>query len=392
MSVEKILQIKEREPHQAGFAVIKTDELTLVQILSLYQSGVPVVRTPHVGNMSDGNLTVAGLGLPLVVLDHNTLDRDDIYHPAHLVRAATDTPLSHKTPGKITRYALTFEGESLLGLHMSALKRAFQRNENIHTFSDSLQNSDFIGLIVDIVTVAIKEFPDLFKRQLDHSGIAQPLSPEGLHKVLSESGIYPINGDLQGVMIPNELTIIMDALLVAVDSGNDLLIELTGRQMYDYVDGDYSQKLAAIFMRLRSKLPSLPTDVTLVLVPTAAARATVGLEKVAEMNEVFAAYDALVRGEKFVSAFKGVLISEASDRQAMIAMLADPSRTMNKQAKARLKAAVKALPEIFSPFFHQRVTQHDLESGFHISEAALTMTMRELALMMKVADKLFLEP
>lgn len=392
MSIEKILQIKEREPHQAGFAVIKTDELTLVQILSLYQSGMPVVRTPHVGNMSDGNLTVAGLGLPLVVLDHNTLDRDDIYHPAHLVRAATDIPLSHKTPGKITRYALTFEGESLLGLHMSALRRAFQRNENIHTFSDSLQNSDFIGLIVDIVTVAIKEFPDLFKRQLDSNGVAKSLSPAELHLVLSDSGIYPINGDRHGVMIPNELTIIMDAILGVVNSGNNLLIELTGRQMYDYVDIGYAQKLATIYQRLRSKLSSLPSDVTLVLVPTAAARATVGLENATAMNEVFAAYEALVRGEKFVNTFKGILISEASDRQAMIAMLADPSRTMNKQAKARLKAAVKALPQIFSPFFHHRVTQHDLESGFHISEAALTMTMRELSLMMKVADKLFLEP
>ena len=130
MSLEKIIQIHERETQHAGFAVVKTDELTLVQILSLYQSGVPVVRTPHVGNMSDGNLTVAGLGLPLVVLDHNTLDREEIYHPAHLVRDATDTPLSIKTPGKITRYALTFAGDSLLALHMSALRKVFQRNEN----------------------------------------------------------------------------------------------------------------------------------------------------------------------------------------------------------------------------------------------------------------------
>lgn len=392
MSLEKIIQIHERETQHAGFAVVKTDELTLVQILSLYQSGVPVVRTPHVGNMSDGNLTVAGLGLPLVVLDHNTLDRDDIYHPAHLVRDATDTPLSIKTPGKITRYALTFTGDSLLALHMLALRKVFQRNENIHTFADSLQSHDNIGLIADIVAVAIREFPDLFKRQLDSSGIAKPIPPHQLHRVFSDSGIYPINGDRQGVMIPNELTIILDALLSALDSGNSLLIELTGRQMYDYVDSGYAQKLATIYARLRSKLPSLPSDVTLALVPTAAARATIGLRYSSEMNEVFTAYEALVRGEKFVNAFKGMLISQSKDKQAMIALLSDPAKTMQKKAKDRFKNSVKALPQIFSPFYHQRVTQHDLESGFHICEVALTMTMKELSLMMKLADKLFLEP
>lgn len=243
-------------------SINKPKDISLEMLQCKKQEGFSVQRSAHIGNHRMYNLILANAGVEMLLVDHNLTTRDTNYNPEKIIQNGISTELTDQefTLSLRTRSNndTLFKGQFLDEIHSQSLSEAFP-NTPITTNTDYLRENETI--VAEIIEICSEVMPELFNRQALPDGRVQRLKAP-LREV-SPSNFLQLRDDPRSeetaIMIPNEVDIICNFVIEALNYGRDRLYHVSGPDMISYINGIlpnlqilYSQLTQASFA---SKLP-----------------------------------------------------------------------------------------------------------------------------------------
>jgi hypothetical protein len=365
------------------------DDLSLSDLLVLLGQGLPVFKTPHVGNWYPNNLAIATLGIPSKVVDSTKGRLDTLFHPHRMVVGGRAYPLAHdnrlsshnivEIVPEDSPYAFRI-GESLSGAHMSALKQAIPQTiaTTVSQYFSAHQDQ-----VVAIWEIATEIHPELWKRRTDeHGNTHNGLSARAWSQI-EQVGINGFDDVRAGWVSPNELNLLMDAMIDTLVTGSGELYELSGPSMIGYFR-NLLPLLSELYDHVRSRTGwALPEVMVFNLVPVADMRFVVPSSGASRLD---ALVDALLKARRFEDGV-GARMRCAEDQSREI----DLVRTQRRVLGAQLAEAIKTCSEpLYDTQAFTQFTQYDLlVSGEepYINPWALNAPMSELKTAMRILLK-----
>ena len=349
------------KPANPEFAVICNDELSLDDLIRLHGNGESVIRTPHVGNASGGNLTWMHLGGRVVLFDRNIGSKDKNYHPSKLITGREATDISDPdiliTHAKVTTVPedetpfLISEGESLSDLHSASMRTAFAYSQpEIETRSNYLEENE---TIVAEVLRALEGFDQVpWIRRVDDEGRVhkdESLAVGGIARYGVFQGAENKN-EKQGMLMPTVYMTLLSAVVEAANFGSNKVYHLSGPDMVNYVS-EMSETLDQMYARVLAKIPymreRLPDRLEFALAPAANAKFVVPKSKQAPLDLVMDRFFECEATQASIRKRKAEEIpSLPKDSPRKMEIINDCMRS-SKSACDQLEEAVADCPEIF---------------------------------------------
>ncbi len=243
-------------------SISKPKDISLEMLQCKKQEGFSVQRSAHIGNHRMYNLILASAGVEMLLVDHNLTARDTNYNPEKIIQNGDSSEL---TDQKFTLSLRTkssnstlFEGQFLDEIHSRSLSEAFP-NTSIITNTDYLRKNETI--VAEIIDICSEVMPELFNRRALPDGTVKKLQIPVAE--ISPSDFLQLRDDPRAEetanMIPNEVDIICNFVIEALNYKKDTLFHVSGPDMINYINSIlpnlqklYSQLTQASFA---SKLP-----------------------------------------------------------------------------------------------------------------------------------------
>jgi hypothetical protein len=351
----------------------QSPNLSLQDIVAEHQRGTSVLRSAHVGNARGYNLALAELGIPFLLVDHTIVASqpgqlgDKNYLPGSIVTREAIQPLAACELGGLSLRTTaecpeTGSTRYIDEIHTDTLAQAFPETSFV-TNTEYVRTEELVAN--EVIRVAATTMPHLFTRQVtaedhlitaeeDHNFAAQALSDSVLQ--LSDNPRVD-----KGVILPNEVDIVLNFVIEALKSDNDKQIHLGGPDMPGYVKkAEFQENISRLYSELlkrpffRSRLPEI---LIVQLVPTHYA--------------------------EFVT---------TGNRRALVTAVLDSFQPgENPTRQANCAAALENTPELLIDVRSAPYTsQYDLlaENGLWMPEVNTTLTMAQLRTLAKSLRKI----
>lgn len=279
-----------------------TPNISLQDIVTEQQQGTSVIRSAHVGNARGYNLALAELGIPFLLVDHTIVASqpgqagDKNYLPGSIVTLEGVNPLAVSGLGGLSLKTTVEcpDTKAILPLdtlHTRAFQAAFP-DTTIATNTEYLRSEEVLAQ--DVITTATQVAPELFTRKVEIDGTITPATVDDIKRY----GILQLNDDPRterGVLIPNEVDIVINFLIEAIKSGTDTQIHLAGPDMPGYMKkpetiSAITQLYQAAARRLAGKY-TLPETAIVKLVPSHYAEFVTTQDRAQHVAAVFEAFD-----------------------------------------------------------------------------------------------------
>jgi hypothetical protein len=346
-----------------------TPSVSLQDILMEQQQGTSVIRSAHIGNARGYNLALAELGIPFLLVDHTLVAQapgqigDKNYLPGSIVTLEGIRPLAVSCLGELSLKTTAICPESGLSkpldlIHTDALRQAFP-NTVFTTNTAYLRANETIAQ--EVIATAQQITPELFTRKVDNDGTIT----EATAGDISTHGILQLKDDPRsscGVLVPNEVDIVINFLTEALASENNTQIHVAGPDMPSYMKKPKTihtiTRLFDTVARHAHIRVKLPKTTVVKLVPSHHAEFVTTKQRAARVAAVF-------------SAFK------PSEQ--------DPRR--QQDCAEALQNAPELLIDVRSAPY---TSQHDLirEGGLWMPDENQTLTMSELKTLAKRLRKI----
>ncbi len=343
--------------------IVPKTNISLADLANASRAGHYVLKTPHVGNVYAGNLAVASLGIPIVLVDQTIGGRDRNFHP-HLVivggrseEVADPTRLtsrarimtsSTRVPGRFV------PGASLLEAHVASLREALPRT-SIRTTSERMREHQ--DVMLPLVETLSKRSPEAWKRFVASDGSIQERSAPSWNTV-EMMGVLGLTSGDSGWLVPNAWHILSDAVIGAKLTGRAHAYSLSGPDMIRYAPAlEHELSLAYDLLRVRT-MPWLPETFELLMVPVADMRLVTTVSRASALEAV-------------VDAYLRLLALKRSNGSRMSGLTGADKRDMIGRIEAErgacfegIATALDGCPEIFYELADANwFTQYDLLAG-----------------------------
>jgi hypothetical protein len=373
--------------------------LSLCDIKAQMEQGVSVMRSAHVGNARAYNLAIAELGIPMLLVDHNivvqTPDQagDKNYLPGSIVTRESIEPLELSTIGGLAlKTEVQFNGtpkQHVDELHVASLKAAFPDTE-IFTNTEYLRNNE--SVVGEIIPISLDLRPDLFKRIAEDDGTVR--QNDGAAKLVQTYGVLQLNDDPRterGVLVPNEVDILINFVIEALETERDTQIHLSGPDMQNYMKDENKQAiLNTLYAAVRTRTsfgPKLPEEIDVKLVPTDNARFVTTEDRSPMLQQIFE----VIRSKRKHATNKSTFFnSPESENKAARSNFLQESKQIEQELDQELCAVVHRFDELFvGPKEAPYLSQYDLlgENSIFMPEENTTLTMASLSKIMKMLQK-----
>lgn len=364
------------------------------------QEGFSVLRSAHIGNARGYNLALAEAGLPMMLVDHTIVAQtpddsgDRNYLPGSIVRESGIEPLPVEVGGLALRTEIRKpemqETQFIDEFHVANLQQAFP-DTNIVTNTEYLRNEETISQ--ETIAVAAALTPELFRRLVEADGTMRE-TDSSFAGLLDTYGTLQLNDDPRrerGVLLPNEVDMLIDFLVEALRSERDTQFHLSGPDMANYTKSAVlQQQLQRLYEGVRQRTSfgkTLPEALTVKLVPAAHARYVTSPDNAEVMEALFSSLQekSVIQEEKS-RFFATDAAKDPDQRQAFLDRMGEQQLAIMQD----IGSLALELGGIFAgpreaPFF----SQYDvLEKGIATADANKTWTMAELDALTKQITKM----
>ena len=269
------------------------DSVSIDDLVALKAEGFSVLRSAHVGNLSPYNLTLASVGIPMLLVDHNKTGVDKNYFPESVL--SQDGEVRVAEDGKLVSRVRLDDGRFLDELHIAAITEALPEAD-VFTNTEYLRQNEVIA--GEVALLAARNFPELFQRIVRPDGEVE--SSYNAAAMLGRVGVIQLSdnprAERSAILLPNVVEIVINFVIEALNSDRDVQYHLSGPDMITYVkDKRFQkelQKLFAVVKRDASFGARLPDQLVVQLVPTAEARFATSLAYQGELEALLEQFDA----------------------------------------------------------------------------------------------------
>ncbi|MCA9325179.1 hypothetical protein KDA23_03910 [Candidatus Saccharibacteria bacterium] len=370
-----------------------TDEISLAELAVRRQEGFSVLRSAHVGNLAPYNLTIAQLGLPLLLVDHNVTGVDKNYFPELTMEQTGNTTVASEA-GKLVCRATTDRVDDawLDEFHIANLKRAIPEADVFTNTEYVRQHETIVG---DVISVAAAAMPELFKRIVQPDGRTQQVL--GAADMVRAFGVMQLADDPRAekstVLIPNEVDIVANFIIETLKSERDRQYHISGPDMVVYLSdgaGKQQQKtperdrVEQLFSLVSSKPQFrniLPPVVTVDLVAGTPALFATTADRQSKLDGLMASIEQaqaneVVLAEERRAFFTGVDRGNSQQRAALLAHIGQ-RRAIDQAA---IVDASSCLPELFvQPKRPDFVSQYDvIRGGLYVAPQNIELPLSTL--------------
>lgn len=376
------LMAKECPEESSSFRIVIQEELSLLELCNLQKRGFSVVKTPHVGNFYPNNLAVGKLGIKMVLYDRNVGRVDKNFHPHTIIKdgcrykvACGERLMTHAQANREIENSSLEVGARLADYHVSALREAFPEG-NFVLYTDYLANHRQIVYSI-LETVSGSGFlPGKFGwfRKVNRYGEVTTFHNPVKWEDVSRAGVFGINNENEGYLIPNFLNVLLCGVIEAIDSNCNEVYHLSGPDMVRYI-GSMTKDLSHCLTLLSSKDCRFPSNIIFHLVPAANMRFAVYGSRKKALDDLISAYlsafDYKLKKGEFIKSLK-----DPSERKIYGAMF----KGAEQKLRAELAEAVKGCPEVFYDIYDGSfISQHDIPSnGLYIPRWSLKTSIKEI--------------
>jgi hypothetical protein len=386
---------------QASLQVTINDNLSIADLVQLHDAGASVMRSAHVGNFSPYNLAIAQAGLPMLLVDHTITGRldpdmkgvDRNYFPEGVVSAAGNRIIAD-AGSLVCRTATRLDTSVFVDeFHTAAIQAVIPEADLVTNTNYLRANESVAG---EIVCLAAKIAPGLFQRVAESDGSVS--RRDRAADLISRLGVMQLNDDPRAaapaVLIPNEVDIVANFIIEALNSDQATQYHLSGPDMIDYLvnrqtGGGKPDLLAikALYEQVRQSAsfgPQLPAELNVQLVSSTEARFATTMARRAALDNLLEAVSAneVVQAQTRAKKKDFFASSDAQNRELRSEFeIAIGVRT--RAAEADLVTAMQAVPEQFvAPRNLGFVTQYDVanEGGLYVPPINRERNMSELRL------------
>lgn len=375
--------------------------ISLQEMREQMDQGVSVMRSAHVGNARGYNLAVASIGIPMLLVDHTIVAQapdqpgDKNYLPGSIVTRESIQPLSIESIGGLALRTETICPDTgaacfIDELHTKSLKTAFPDTE-VLTNTEYLRKNEQIAN--EVVAAAIATRPELFARFVTSSGTVR--KDGAFAESITSVGILQLNDDPRreaGVLLPNEVDIVINFVIEALKSERDTIIHLSGPDMQQYIkDSNMRRTLSQLYQAVRSTASfgsRLPAELSVKLVPANCAAFVTTPDRLDKMARIFA----IKKAQSDIKAERDTFFKSPAARDDSIkaAFLKD-TQLQNKALGTELLEVAVETDELFiGPREAPYISQYDLLDQGDIAIPAENMqwSMTELGTLLKSLRKL----
>ena len=362
-------------------------DISLSDLQVAMTDGISVVRTPHVGNLSPYNMALAVEGIPLQVVDSNLTNYDSTYYPESVISAAGRVLVAEGQRISSRVQADDGSGRYLDELHLEAA-REVAPDTTIGTWTEYIRGREQVA--GEIVTIAAREMPELFVREVQPDGSTRRVNDAASKAV--NGRIMPLLDDPRGQesapLAPNSVNIMIGFVGEALRTGRDVQYHLSGPAMADYamkepVNSEL-KRLYALVKQRASFADQLPDALSVTITDTTDFRFAVLAAQSADADDARAAMAAHAANTALIGSIKGEFFrsAAASDKEAS-KRVANAGRSLSQNldhAVARRISGVRGnLTDAATSVPESIATQYDFrEAGIYVPEAMRQLSFAEL--------------
>jgi len=370
--------------------IIKDDTVSIDDLAAAQRSGISVLRSAHVGNLSPYNLALAA-EFPLLLVDHNQTGVDRTYQPEVVTGTDGPVPLTEARGKLSSRTYIENVPEAVWGLlsgpgyldelHVRAVEQAVPQ-ARITTCTDYFRA--YPTVVGDITRIALATVPEQFNRVVTGDG---SVDKRDARYIARRDGVLTLRDDPRApeaaAMMPNTVTIMTNFIIEALRTEQEVQYHLSGPDMINYATKpDFMAALNGLYQQVRRNTafaPRLPADLTVRMVKATPAKfaTTVG-NRQQELEDIFAhlAEVTAVTAEKTVF-FKTDLAADTALKTALLAVQSERQRAM----ETKIAEQLSSLPELLlQPGDQGMLTQYDVlrEGGLYVPSINRTLSMKQL--------------
>lgn len=386
---------------EPNFSVVERNDWSLHEIADMSRSGMPVMRSPHVGNLGMYNGALAEVGLHLVTYDRTVPMRDRNYNPGFVIEGGRATRVTDPAHDDLLtshiRSTAPINGSPVGTLlpeaHNHAVQEAFP-GAHIETMSQFLLRH--AEVVSEVTTVLAAHGLGDWSRRVDHDGVVHAVTSNPVESI-ARYGIFrdgDPNNQWSGLILPNLYNVYLSGALDALEHGGvSEVVHLSGPDMVRYIkkmapDLQAMHEVAMTETSLGDQLPS--GEFTFNIVPTTAARLAVPTSQKDRLDAMMDAF-----------ADQRETLAELTDMKAATASAFDPKQEKSVRVASlnhlgalvaaqrnHLADIVEICPEIFAPTADMGYyTQYDAladrraghTSGVYVHPAAKFLPLGQLA-------------
>jgi hypothetical protein len=179
----------------------------------------------------------------------------------------------------------------------------------------------------------------------------------------------------RGMILPNEMNILLDFLMEAISYGTDSVAHISGPTMVNYV-GKIMPAMNAMYQRLVDAGFDLPEQLKVKLIPAAGVRFVVGSDQRNQLDELLSGLSELDQVELSAArATKQLAAIVPKPPKAEFSELRAPAKNLAIQLVGKLAALPQldfvASPESNNPVFTSQFTRFTHGCGRHSGERSI---------------------
>ncbi len=358
----------------SSFKILFREDLSLKELLDLTEEGYSVVKTPHIGNFYPNNLAIAKTGIHMIVYDRNIGCVDRNFHPHTVIMngrmhpvTSSERLMTHAYVCQDVEISTLKDGERAADGHLLALKKVFPKGRFTFYTDYVSQNKEISLLILKIVSEQ-KVLPEKFRwvRRVDSEGFVSTVSPPVRWEDVSRVGIFGLDNEKEGFLIPNFFNVLLCGIIEVMNSGKEEIYHLSGPDMVRYI-GSMSHGLSECLSILASKKSYFPRRLLFNLVPAAGMRFATRSSKRKTLDDLISAYMAILDHRNRKGDFMKLL--DPSVRKSYGHFFKDAEQKLRRD----LYEAMTACPEVFYDIYQgDYISQHDvLHEGLYVPKWSL---------------------
>ncbi len=234
------------------FRVVEDRQESIDTLSDKAASGIPVTKTPHVGNWRPDNIIWIDEHIQNLAYDRTFGSKDSNFHPHGIIQSGF---FKQMVPSNM----LTTHSP-IKDLHMNTLKEMFP-NTKLETFASWVRaHRHHVEVVLDLLGEKSVKM-GLWKRYVNKDGKTELKTPIS-YKAVKKEGIFGIDSDDRGWIWSNELNVI---LLSVIDSLiHDTITEVwhvSGPDMFNYI-GKMHKALQDIYAEIANK-NGIPEELTM---------------------------------------------------------------------------------------------------------------------------------
>ncbi len=375
--------------------------MSIADIQKAQHAGMSAVRTDHVGNNRGYNDAIAAAGIPMQGVDHTIVAQfpgdagDNNYLPGSIVTHNRTKPLDINRVGGLTMQTTatdpaTGERVYLDQLHTRSLRAAFP-DTPIVTNTEYISAAENISS--EVIRLALATAPELFGRVVESDGTIRKPAFGSFAGLAQSYGILQLNDDphtSRGVLVPNEVSIVLGFVVEALRRGDDTQLHLSGPDFAGYSqEPDFQARLNRLYETVRQQASfgqQLPETLHVKIIPAAAARFVAPLGQEEPLRQIFEilAQSAALEDEK-----RAFFAAHPGRSAESVQFLAETKSRQYEINLALGQLAVQADYLFIGPRDAPFPSQYDVleAGGLYVAEANMRLTMHELDVLFRRLER-----